>query len=250
VQLHAIDVAHSLAALDQLRREVRDADVTRQSFIYELRHGGPGLLDGDLRIRQVDLIEVEYLAAQAAQASFRARPYAGRIEATAERLEYHLGEDHDVVPPGDCLAHQLLRAARAVRFGGVHPAHAVLKGGAHRPYQLLVGGIDAMIATAGLPGSVADEGDLRPILAELAPLHGPLGAGVPLFRHGTRLLPPAFPGGSLFTRRIMVLPLGQHIVKTTFLFLTGTYFALIHRESEKGYSRKLGFRYRGFSEVR
>ena len=65
VQLHAIDMAHSLAALDQLRREVGDANVTRQSFIYELRHGAPGLLDGDLRIREVDLIEVDYLAAQA-----------------------------------------------------------------------------------------------------------------------------------------------------------------------------------------
>ena len=54
-----------------------------------------------------------------------------------------------------------------------------------------------MIAAAGLPGSVADEGDLRPILAELAPLHGPLGARVPLFGHGTRLLPPPFPGGLL-----------------------------------------------------
>jgi hypothetical protein len=41
-----------------------------------------------------------------------------------------------------------------------------------------------MIATADLPGSVADEGDLRPILAELALLRGPLGARVPLFRHG------------------------------------------------------------------
>ena len=36
-----------------------------------------------------------------------------------------------------------------------------------------------------------------PYLAELAPLHGPLGAGVRLFVHGTRLLPIAFPGGLL-----------------------------------------------------
>src|SRR5829696_8099501 len=184
VALHAIDVAHPLAALDQLWREVRDADVTRKSLIYELSHGAPGLLDGDLRIREMDLVEVENLAAQAAQARFRARPYAGRIEATAAWLENHLGEDHDVVPPSDCLAHQLLRVACTVCFGGVHPSHAVVKGGAHRPDQLFVGRILTMIATADLPGSVADEGDLRPILAELALLRGPLGARVPLFRHG------------------------------------------------------------------
>jgi hypothetical protein len=54
-----------------------------------------------------------------------------------------------------------------------------------------------MIATAGLPGSVADDGDLRPLLAELAPLQGHLGARVPLFRHGAHLFPPPSPASLL-----------------------------------------------------
>ena len=57
--------------------------------------------------------------------------------------------------PGDCLAHQLLGATRAVGFGSVHPAYPVIEGGAHCPNQLFVRRVRAGIATASFPRSVA-----------------------------------------------------------------------------------------------
>jgi hypothetical protein len=93
--------------------------------VDEVGERGQRLLDVGVRVRPVDLIEVDVVGLQAAQRVLhlghdpapRVAPLVGII---AHRL-VHLGRQDDVVAaPLECLAHDLLGLAVGVGVGGVN----------------------------------------------------------------------------------------------------------------------------------
>jgi len=157
-------VADGLAALDQILVEVRDPDEPYEAVVHEAGHRCPRLLDRDAAlVRPVELIQVEVLGAESPQA-----PLAGRSDLFgAEPRPFghggDLGGEPDLVPATrHRLTDELLRPAPAVDLGRVDPIDAAVEHAPDGVQHLALGRWPAPFgATAGLPGSEPDHGQLR-----------------------------------------------------------------------------------------
>jgi hypothetical protein len=95
----------------------------------------------------VDLVEVDLVDAEAAQAGVTGRPDAIRVKALPARVrdrEAHLGREHDLVAmAGEPRRERLLRAAVVVDVGGVEEVAARLEVAVEHPVGLLHGSLRA-----------------------------------------------------------------------------------------------------------
>ena len=138
--LHRCHRVNPPAALDQRPVEVRDADVDGQPVGDDLRHRGPGLLDGDPLVGPVHLVEVDPVGAEAAKRRADRGVDLVRPDPRALVVGRDLGEEqHVVAAAGDRAPDQLLGAALAVHLRGVDPGLTRVDRGAHRRDHVVVG---------------------------------------------------------------------------------------------------------------
>src|SRR5262249_53466989 len=129
-RLKRLDGRDPLDVPKLLDGEVRDADVTDDALFLQLCERAPPLLDLLDRTRVVDLIEVDAIRAQAAQAALCLGPDRVAREAPANRSgrpreDAAFREDvRTRVHAVERAADDLLRMAEAVRRSGVDPVDA------------------------------------------------------------------------------------------------------------------------------
>src|SRR4029079_3217932 len=115
-----LDRRDRLRAAQLLDREVGGADVTDEAFVLQLGEGRPALLELLVRDREVDLVEVDRLDPEAAQAglalaSERVAPQRLQGRAVrAFRLAPLREDERPLVEARDRAADALLRVAQPV----------------------------------------------------------------------------------------------------------------------------------------
>src|SRR6185503_4306360 len=179
-RLQRLDRRDRLGAAQLPDREVRGADVTDEAFVLQLGEGRPALLELLVRDREVDLVEVDRLDAEAAQAglalaSERVAPQRLQGRAVrAFRLAALREDERPLVEARDRAADDLLRVAEPVLRGRVDPVDAELKRAVDRGDRLLVvllAPAPVVLGAADRPGAEADPADLQPGAAELGRPH-------------------------------------------------------------------------------
>jgi hypothetical protein len=131
--------------LDDLAgREGRGADVAHLALAHEVGQRAERLVDVRVVLGTVDLVEVDPVRAQAAQAvlDLSDDPAAGVAELVGvlAHRAVHLGGEHHVVAaaPGQRLADDHLRLAARVDVGGVHEVDAGVERAVDDPDRLVV----------------------------------------------------------------------------------------------------------------
>jgi hypothetical protein len=135
---------HRLRPLDLLHRHFGQADVPRLARRHHPGHRSPGLFERDLWVHPVQLIEINMVGAQSAQAAVDRLPdmLGAPAPAGAQRVvsrvrglrrvgdEAYLGRQHRpiAVTPRQRPANQLLVSERAIHISGVDQRHAQVEG--------------------------------------------------------------------------------------------------------------------------
>ena len=141
-------------------RVVRAADVADLAVPHERVERAQRLLERRLAVPLVDLVEVDPVRAEPAQAVLAGLDDVGARQAgvvgTVAHREAHLGGERDAVAPAlDRLADDLLRRALRVDVGGVHERHARVEA----EVDLAPRGLHVELADVGeLPGAAEAHG--------------------------------------------------------------------------------------------
>ena len=152
--------------------DVADSDMTDLAFRLELGEGAHRILDRHARVDEVELVEVDPLDAEAAQAPLAGGPQCfgtavGRPFVGPVAPEAALRRDQEAVVRVEGLAHEALRDFGAVRVRRVDELNAELDGaaqqrsGACRVCRLAPGappGEGHRSQTQGPNGEIADRG--------------------------------------------------------------------------------------------
>ena len=77
------DGSYGHSALHQIDGVIGQATIAHFAFLDERLHGCPGFFDRSIGIRVVELIEIDVVGLQIAQARFNFSPYACRCEVFA-----------------------------------------------------------------------------------------------------------------------------------------------------------------------
>ncbi len=136
---------------DTVGREGRGAEVADLPRALQVGQGRERLLVAGRRVPTVDLVEVDVVDAEAAQAVVeRGEKPAARaapVVAPVAHRQARLGGEHDVVAAaGDGLADHLLGLAAVVRVGGVDEVDPGLKGCIDDGGDLVLGGTSDLLA--------------------------------------------------------------------------------------------------------
>ena len=176
---HGVD---RLEALELRDVEVADAGPADLAFLHQLGDRGPTLLDVLVGLRPVDLVHVDDVDAQPAQAVLDLAADAGALEARDNLAflvpaAFALGGD-DGPATFELLerpAHDVFAVAEPVDRRGVEPVDAEIQrfvDRADREGVVLRTPAEFPVAAAHRPGTEADRGEVEVRAAELAELHG------------------------------------------------------------------------------
>ena len=176
--LAAAPLGDPLRLHDRARREGRGADVAHLARLHQVAQGGKGVVDVRVLFGTVDLVEVDPVGAQPAQAVLDLLDDPAARVAELVGIVAHLavdlgGQDRVVTPaPGEGLAHDLLGLAARVDVGGVDEVDARVEGP--------VDDVDRLVVVALAPGAEhhraeAEGADLHAGAAEVSVLHGSRG---------------------------------------------------------------------------
>ena len=156
--------------------------MTHLAGVDQLADGRPAFLDLLVRLGPVDLVEIDRLDLQAAQAGVALGEHALAPQRLADLAAVAFphaaalgGDDHVVAAPGDRLPDQLLGVAVPVDRGGVDPVDAGVEAGldgAHRLGVVLRAPAELPVAATHRPGAETDGGEVETARAE-----GPLPYG-------------------------------------------------------------------------
>ena len=115
-------------------RRFRDAEVADLALVDELRHGAPGLLDGDGGVDAVLVVEIDVVDSQPRERSVAGGPHVFGTSVDADpaavgaALVAEFGcEDNFIAPAGDCLADEQLIGERPVHVSSVEEVDADLE---------------------------------------------------------------------------------------------------------------------------
>ena len=160
--------------------EVRAADVADLAGAHQIVERAERFLDRRQRVEAVQLVEVDVVGAEAAQARLdRAGQVVARgadVVRSRPAAEGALGRDEHLVAPAlDRLAEDLLGQAVRVDVGRVEHRDAGLEADVDEPRRLgdvaRAPGLEELVAAAEGAGAEAERGDLEARAAELSVFH-------------------------------------------------------------------------------
>ena len=158
---------HAGRAPKGLWPRLREADVTRLSRSHELGHGAHAVLDRHLRVHAMELVEVDVVDSEPAQAVLAGVQDVGRAavdpaDGVVRRVAHDaaLGrEHHAVAPAANGASHELLVGERAVHVRGVEQRHAEVEGAVDGGDRLRL--VARTVELAHAHAAEADGGDLE-----------------------------------------------------------------------------------------
>ena len=131
---------------DLVRREGGAAEVEDLALAHQVGEGAERLVDVGVRVGAVDLVEVDVVGAQAAQAVLDladdpAARVAAHVRVVAHRRVDLGGQHHVVAPAGQRLADDLLGLAGRVDVGGVDEVDPRVERAVDDPDRVVVVGV-------------------------------------------------------------------------------------------------------------
>ena len=161
--------------------KIRYADVSNLPFFFQLRQRLPAFLDFIFGIGPVDLVEIDDVQLQAAQARLQFVADGIALQAAMNLilgLPEFLAPDHralgkDVgllLPSFQRPCHHFFRMAKAINRRGIDPVDAKVEGALNRGDRIVVvlrAPAKLPVATADGPGAKTDGGDLQVRIAKL-----------------------------------------------------------------------------------